>query len=413
MGLLDFFKRPAKASPKASTGGQSFDVSSVTDSHELAEFLRTGTTTAAGEQVGVRESMSVAAVYRCINLLSGVIGGMPIEFKDENTLEVAEQHHLRRLINRKPNGWQTGHEFKKLLQYCVLMKGNGYARKVRTGGKVTALLPMLPHQVKVEQKASGRIEYTYTRKNGRPLVLQQDEVLHVRGMSLDGVIGLGVLQYARETIGTSRAAEKHGGALMRNGARLAGALSHPGQLSEEAYNRLQASMADFKKDGDRFGGDIILEEGLSYNPFGMTSADAEFIENRKFSVQEICMFFGVPPHMVGFTEKATSWGSGIEQQSIGFVNYTLNDWFEAWEGAIERDLLEAEPNTIAEFNTYALLRGDLKGRWEAARIGLEMGALNTDEVRRMEGKPAKPNGEGQIFYSPPNVPQEGSTNEPD
>ena len=124
------------------------------------------------------------------------------------------------------------------------------------------------------------------------------------------------------------------------------------------------------------------------------------------------MFFGVPPHMIGFTEKSTSWGSGIEQQSIGFVNYSLNDWFEVWEGAIERDLI-TDDDEEADFNTYPLLRGDEKGRWEANQIKLQMGAMNADEVRMAEGYTAQPNGEGQEFYPPPNVAQqEGSTDEP-
>lgn len=416
MGLMDLFRRRSSAAEpnqvRASTGGQAFQVDDITSSQELAEFLRTGMETKSGEAVGPREAMAVAAVYRCTNLLCGVIGGVPIDIKDEDTLEVNRKHRVRKLLNRRPNRWQTSHEFRKMLSYALLMRGNGYARKVRDvrDGGVIALLPMHPDRTEPRQKITGEMEYEHIDNRGRDITLKQEDVFHVRGLSVDGVKGMGVLQHAREAIGMSRAAEAHGASMFRNGARVSGAFSHPQRLSDEAYDRMRALQEEFASGGDREGGAFILEEGLKYEAFGMTADEAQFIESRKFSVLDICMFFGVPPHMVGFTEKSTSWGSGIEQQSIGFVNYTLNDWFEAWEGAIERDLL-TDDEEIADFNTYPLLRGDEKGRWEANRIKLEMGAYNADEVRRDEGKPARSDGAGGRYYDPPNVPQEGNTDD--
>lgn len=403
MALFDFLRPKAKPGARPKALGQSFRIDNVTSSQELAEFLNTGLVTSAGQQVSVKSSMAVAAVFRSVAIISGVIGGLKIDIKDEETLEIDRNHTLRALLNRRPNSWQTGTDFKKLLTTWTLFRGNGYARKVRVGNRVTALIPVPPTAMTVKQLADGTLEYTHTDKSGERKVYSAEEVFHVRGMTMDGVTGVGVLEYAREAIGLSKAAEHHAAKLFANGTRIGGALKHPEQLSAEAFARLKASLDEFTADQERFGKDIILEEGMDYLPFGMTSADAEFIENRKFSVQEIAMFFGVPPHMLGFTEKQTSFGTGIEQQSIGFVNYTLNDWFEAWEGAIERDLLQDEPNNIADFNPYPLLRGDEKGRWEANQIKLQMGVFNADEVRRDEGLPAKPNDEGQVFYPPPNV----------
>ncbi|MAI35074.1 MAG: phage portal protein [Rhodopirellula sp.] len=386
--------------------------SSVKSSQELQELLQAGYQSMTGEHVGLKESLSQAAVFRCAVLISGAVSGMRIDIKDQYTNELKSKHAISKLINRRPNSWQTGNEFKKMLQNHLLFDGNAYALKVRTGRTVSSLIPILPSQMKVTQKLNGDIEYEYTPKSGKTRIYSQRDIFHLRGMSLDGIKGLSVLQYARETIGEARSAQRHGARLWKNGTRMTGALKHPGNLSDEAYNRLKSSLGDFKVDGDRYGEDLILEEGLDYVPFGMSSADAEFISSRKFSVLEIAMFFGVPPHMIGFTEKSTSWGSGIEQQSIGFVNYSLNDWFEVWEGAIERDLI-TDDDEEADFNTYPLLRGDEKGRWEANQIKLQMGAMNADEVRMAEGYPAKPNGEGQEFYPPPNVAQqEGSTDEP-
>ena len=415
MGFFNFRKAaPVKeAEPKLSRAPRSevaeFNIDSVATSQELMEFLRHGGSSHSGEPVTTKSALSVAAVYRCSAIIAGVIGGMPVKFKDEFTNVEEERHPLRRLLNRRPNQWQTGYEFKRFQTLAVLMRGNGYARKVWNGREVSSLIPLMPNRVRPEVRDDGKIEYIYTGKHGKEQKIAQEDMFHIRGMSIDGVNGVGVLEYAREAVAFSQATARHGQKLFRNGTRIGGALKHKETLSDDAYARLKASIAEFKVEGERFGGDLILEEGMEYDAFGMTSEDAEFVENRKFSVVEIAMFYGVPPHMIGLTEKSTSWGSGIEQQSIGFVNYTLNDWFEAWEGAIERDLLPYRSDLVADFDTYALLRGDETSRWESNRIKLEMGAYNTDEIRHAEGLPAKPDGSGQKFYSPPNVPQEDNS----
>ena len=388
------------AAPRAAIG-DSYDVANIEDSHQLAEFLSTGLPTSTGEVVGTQEAMSVSAVYRSVNILSGIISNLPINIKDEQSLELQWNHPARKLLNRRPNSWQSGREFKKYLMNCTLLRGNGYAYKVRRGREVIALIPMRPGAVSVEQKPDNTLEYTFTAKDGRTRKLPQDEVFHVRGMSLDGVTGLSVIGYAREAIGYSRAAEKHGGAMFKNGTHLGSVLKHPQKLSAEAREGLKASL-DAYRGADNAGKNLILEEGMDMQNLGMTASDAEFIENRKLSVLMIAMFFGVPPHLIGFTEKSTSWGSGIEQQSIGFVNYTLNDWFGAWEGAIERDLLN-DDNLIADVDDTRLLRGDIATRSTALNAYVLNGIFNPDEARAFEGKPRRADGKGDKYYDPPNT----------
>jgi HK97 family phage portal protein len=235
--------------------------------------------------------------------------------------------------------------------------------------------------------------------------LGQDDVFQVRGMTLDGVIGVSVLHYAREILGGSIAAEKHGNTLFKNGTNLGGVLKHPGSIGTEGQDTLRASLQKYRG-SENAGKTLILEEAMDYVPLGMSQIDAEFINSRKLSIVELAMFLGVPPHILGFTEGNTSLGSSIEQQSAGFVNFGLNDHFEMWEGAIERDLLDDDA-LVAEFNDHKLMRGDTAARWAAHVSAVSYGLLSPDEIREEEGKPRRLGGDE--FYPPPNM-TENKTN---
>ena len=191
---------------------------------------------------------------------------------------------------------------------------------------------------------------------------------------------------------------------MKDGQFVTGVLEHPNKLSPEAFNRLKASLAE-KSGAENTGKSLILEEGMKWGQVGMSAKDMQFLEQRDFQRYDIAMFFGVPPHMLGATEKTTSWGSGIEQQGIGFVTYTLNDWLKTWEEAIKRDLIaEREWDTHdARFYTQGLMRGDVKARWEAHTKGLQWGVVSPDEVRALEDMNPRPDGGGAIYYPPPNT----------
>ncbi|KKJ75438.1 hypothetical protein WH95_18530 [Kiloniella litopenaei] len=403
MGFRDWFRGdqvPAKEENTPQAMGQTYDLSNVTSSQELADYMRSGKETASGVAVGESESLQVSTVFRCVNLLCGVIGTVPIRIKDEETLKVDYKNPISVLINRKPNGWQTAQEFRKYLQMCVLLRGNGYAYKVRSGSKIVSLIPMPPSQTEVKQENDLSLKYTYTRRDGTKVEFAQDDIFHLRGMSLDGVKGLSVIQYAREAIGFSKAASDHGSSTFKNGTNLGAVLEHPKSMGPDAQKRLRDGLEKYRGSKNA-GKTLILEEDMKYKSLGMTFEDAEFVENKKFSVIEIAMFFGVPPHMIGFTETSTSWGSGIEQQSMGFVNYTLNDWFETWTGATERDLLSNRMDLVAEVDSSKLLRGDIAARSEANAKSLQWGYRSPNEVRRSEGLP--PREGGDRFYEPPNT----------
>ena len=409
MGIFGLFKRRHQSDHRPMAMGQTISLDSITNSKELADWLRSGgAMTASGAAVTPETAMKVAAVFRCVDLISGAISSLPIDVNrdlGENRKEPAKDHYLWRLLRRRPNEWMTPVEFKRLLMTHLLLRGNGFARIVRgVGGRVISLIPMSPERMEVEQLDNLSLKYTYTRKDGTKIELNQRDVFHVRGLSFDGIVGVSPITYARESIGLSMQAERFGARLFKNGTSLAAVLKHPQHLSEEAIARLKEGLEHFRGADNAFK-TMILEEGMDLTPIGMTSEDAQYIALREFQRGEIYQIFGVPPHMAGDTQKTTSWGSGIEQMTIGFVTHTLTSWMTSWEQAIVRDLLSDRDNDIyVRFNTRALLKGDVKTRFGAYREALQWGWLSPDEVRALEDMNPRDDGNGGVYYEPPNAP---------
>lgn len=395
-------KLPA-ASPRASFQDASGGIVIAT-SQQLEEALRSGSLTASGATVTPNSALRVAAVYACVRIISGAVATLPLHIKrrvDERTREDASDTPIWTVLRKKPNRWQTPSQFRRMLQAHLLLRGNAYAMIVRSRGLVQELIPLHPDRVEVKQTDDLALDCVYTRQDGRRIKLAQTEVFHLVGLTLDGVHGASAIAYARETIGLSLAMEDHGATTFRNGARVSGVLKHPNKLGPEAVARLKAGLEEFRAGGEQEGKNLILEEGMDYARIAMTAEDAQWIESRKFSRTDIAMFFGVPPHMIGDTEKSTSWGTGIEQQSIGFVAYTLEDHLTMWEEAINRDLIGADDNLYARFNRAALVKGDIKARWEAYVKGLQWGVYSPNEIRALEDQ--NPREGGDVFYPPPNT----------
>jgi len=396
---------------------QTFDLTGMSE-QDLQDFLRIGggSATASGVTVNQASALRVAAAWRCVNIIAGTIGSLPldlIERQSESVRAPAVGHPLRRVLTVKPNQWQTPAEFKRLMQTHLLLRGNAYALKVRVGTRVVGLIPLHPDRVIVEQLSDYSMRYRVTLKDGSQSVFGAGDIFHLRGLSLDGVKGLSVLSHMRESLGLALVSERAGADMMRNGQVVGGVLEHPGKLTPEAFERLKASLAEKRASGSDAGGTMILEEGMKFDTISMTARDMQFLEQRDFQRYDIAMFFGVPPHMIGATEKTTSWGSGIEAQGIAFVTYTLNDWLKVWEEAIKRDLIaEAEWDRLdARFYTQGLMRGDVKARWEAYTKGLQWGVYSPNEVRTLEDMNPRPDGE--TYYLPPNASGNGVADEPE
>jgi HK97 family phage portal protein len=331
-------------------------------------------------------ALTSPAVYRSVSLISGAVGSMPIQIRQKVRGERKEvsDHWIVPLLKRKPNKWQTPQQFKRQLQTHLLLRGNGFAYKVGTAkGGYSQLIPMHPDRVEVKQADDWSLQYIWTAKDGSRRTLSQSEVLHLVGLSVDGVTGVSVLKAASDTIGQSIAMRRHGRAVFENSTRIGGVLTHPKLLSDDSVRRLRESMEEYKGP-ENAGRSLVLEEGLSYSQMAMTMEDAQFVEASGLNRSEIYQFFGLPPHMAGDTEKATSWGTGIEAMSLGFVNYTLNDWLVCWEEVIARDLLSAEPDMYVTFNRNSLVRGDIKTRWGAYAQARQWGIQTPNEIRALE-----------------------------
>lgn len=394
--------KPPASQPRASIpdGGIVIDTPK-----KLEDALRSGAATASGVTVNAGNAMRSAAVYACVRIRSGVVANMPLHIKrrvDARTREDASDHPLWGIFRRRPNRWQTPSQFKRMLTTHLLLRGNAYALIVRSRGNVQALIPLHPDRVECTQNDDLSLRYVYTRKDGRRIELQQNEMFHLVGLTLDGVHGVSVITYARETIGSSLAMEEHGATVFKNGARVSVVLKHPGQLGKEGLEFLKSSLDDYRSGGESEGKALILEEGMGVERLAMTSEDAQWIESRKFTRGDIAMFFGVPPHMIGDTEKSTSWGTGIDSQTQGFVTFSAEDDLTTWEETINRDLVAANDNDIyARFNRSALVKGDITVRWSAHVKALQWGVMSPNEVRALED--LNPRDGGDIFYPPPNT----------
>lgn len=416
MGYFTNLLAAVAGRPKA----QTFDLTNMSP-EQVREFLRIGGSmeTQAGVSINDTSAMRVAAAWRCVNIISGTVGTLPLDLirrVSEVERQPARGHPLRKVLTVKPNQWQTPSEFRRLMQAHLLLRGNAYALKVKVGRDIVALVPIHPDKVMAEQLDDMTMEYRVTLKGGRQTTYSAKEIFHLRGMSLDGAKGMSVLSHMRESLGLALSAETAGAKLMKNGQFISGVLTHPNKLSPDAYERLKASIRE-SGGSENAGNTRILEEGMTWAATSLSAKDLQFLEQRDFQRYDIAMFFGVPPHMLGATEKQTSWGSGIEQQGIGFVTYTLNDWLKTWEEAIKRDLIdEREWETLdARFFTQGLMRGDVKARTAFYIAMLQWGVFNPNKVLQLEDE--NPREGGDVYYDPPNTaggqkPIEGEGDEP-
>ncbi|MCV9965466.1 phage portal protein [Pararhizobium sp. BT-229] len=356
--------------------------------------------------VNTESAMRAAAVYACVRLKAGAVATMPLDVKrrlSDGIRKDASDTPLWRLLRRKPNSWQTPSQFRRMMQAHLMLRGNAYAMIVRSvgpGRAVTALIPMHPDRVKCCQNDDLSLTYTYTTRTGRTVDLKQSEVFHLVGLTLDGVTGVSVLTYAREAIGEALAMTQHGAAMFKNGARVSGALTHPGKLGDAEFENLKTSLDEFRAEGERDGKAMILEEGMKFERIAMTSVDAQWVESRKFSRSEIAMFFGVPPSMIGDNSGSDSnWGTGLEQKTNGFVAYSLEDDLTTWEETIHRDLIaDEESDLYVRFNRAALVKGDIKTRFDAYMKARQMKVFSANDVRALEDM--NPVEGGDVYENP-------------
>ena len=345
-------------------------------------FYMGGTT--AGKTVTERSAMQMTAVYSCVRILAEAVAGLPLhlyKYTDGGGKEKALDHPLYRLLHDEPNPEMSSFVFRETLMTHLLLWGNAYAQVIRNGkGEVIALYPLMPNKMSVDRDENGRLYYTYYRGSDEAIknkdfavTLQPSDVLHIPGLGFDGLVGYSPIAMAKNAIGMAIACEEYGAKFFANGAAPGGVLEHPGTIKDP--QRVRESWQS------TFGGSgnankiAVLEEGMKYTPIGISPEQAQFLETRKFQINEIARIFRVPPHMVGDLEKSS------------FSN-------------IERALLSHDEKAMyfAKFNLEGLLRGDYQSRMNGYAIGRQNGWMSANDIRELENLDRIPAEEGGDLY---------------
>lgn len=352
----------------------------------------------AGVPVTESGILGLSAAWACVNLLAGTIASLPIMVyrTDANgDRTVAKDHALYRVLHDSPNYDQTALDFWEGGQAALELRGNMHARIERIGGRIVALHPIIDPAV--TRQSNGSLRYRWT-ENGKSYDEPQENVFHVRGFGGSPLGGMSTLSYGRQVFGLSLAINGAAQTTFANGVRPSLILTPPAErtLPGEVRERVEKALQEKHAGAMNAGRPLLLEGGLTPHQVSFSPEDAQMLESRSFSVEEICRFFEVPPHMIGHTEKSTSWGTGLEEQTLRFQKFTLRRRLKRIEQAIMKQLLtpsDRAAGIVVEFNLEGLLRADSKGRSEFYRTMTQIGAMTINEVRGLENLPPVAGGE--------------------
>ena len=360
----------------------------------------------SGKRVNDRTALQHTVVYACVRVLSEAIAQLPLHVYKytDNGKERVTKHPLYFLLHDQPNPEMTSFIFRETLMGHILIYGNAFAQIIRNGrGDVIGLYPLPPDKVKVDRDDKNRLVYIYSRydeanpnmKVQGDIVLRAEDVLHIPGLGFDGLVGYSPIALAKNAIGISLACEEYGSAFFANGASPSGVLEHPGVIKDpervrNAWQRAYGSGNAHKT--------AILEEGMKYTPISIPNNEAQFLETRKFQIEEIARLYRVPLHMIGDLEHATF--SNIEQQSLEFVKYTLDPWIVRWEQSLQKALLgESEKGEyFIKFNVEGLLRGDYASRMQGYSTARQNGWMSANDIRELEDMNMIPDELGGNLY---------------
>jgi len=360
----------------------------ITTSRELALSLGLiGLDSSSGQPVNAATALNQSTVYSCIRVLTQTISSLPVHIirSDGETREKVDNHSCRNILSLKPNAWQTAQQFWAMQIGHLQLRGNAYALIDRRpgGNEIRSLIPLNPDSVSVEQNDDGTLTYKH-RVNGQSVVYSQEQIFHLKGLALDGVRGLSPIEAQRDSIGLAKAQESHGAALFRNGATPSGVFHTDSTLSDEGYDRLKENLETYRGAANAHQ-TVILEDGLSWQQLSMTSEDSQWLGSRAFQAHEICGIYGIPPWKVGLMDKATF--NNTEQMQLHFVQESVTPWLVNMEQTASTQLLtrsELEQGYRVKLSVEGLLRGDVKTRFEAYRLGIDMGVYSPNEVRSLE-----------------------------
>lgn len=354
----------------------------------------------SGESVTAERLLGLSTAWACVNLHAGTIGSLPFlvyRKRADGSAEVARDHWLFRLIHDSPNADQTALDFWEFMQAVLELRGNAlaYAPKA-AGGRTIALQPIPWDYVSVKRLDNGDLQYTYPNDKGEPQVRRQNEVFHIRGFGGGPLGGLSTLAFGRHVFGLAIALDKAAGATFKNGLRSPGILKFKDWLKGEQRKETREYLEREHLGAGKSGKPLILEGGVEWQTMSLSPEDAQMLQSRTFSVEEMCRFFQAPPVLVGHTEKVSAWGSGIEQIIQGYIKFGLRRRCKRIEQAVHKQLLTAKDRAdgiFVEFAIEGLLRGDPKARAEFYRVMTASGIMSINECRRLENLPPVPGGD--------------------
>ena len=361
----------------------------------------------AGKRVTERSAMQMTAVYSCVRILAEAVAGLPLHFykyKDDGSKEKALDNSLYHLLHDEPNPEMSSFVFRETLMTHLLLWGNAYAQIIRNGkGEIIALYPLMANKMQVDRDENGQLYYIYTRSSdeaktmeGITVYLSPRDVLHIPGLGFDGLVGYSPIAMAKNAIGLAMATEEYGAKFFANGAAPSGVLEHPGTIKDPA--RLRENWNATFGGSANSGKVAVLEEGMKYTPISISPEQAQFLETRKFQINEIARIFRVPPHMLADLEKSSF--SNIDQQSLEFVKYTLDPWVIRWEQSLYRSLLtpEEKKKYFFKFNLEGLLRGDYASRMSGYATARQNGWMSANDIRELENLDRIPSELGGDLY---------------
>lgn len=364
--------------------------------------------TTSGKPVNERTAMQTTAVYACVRILAEAVASLPLhvyEYQDDGGKKLVHDHPLYYLLHDEPNPEMTSFVFRETLMSHLLIWGNAYAQIIRDGaGRALGLYPLLPDKMDVQRDDRGNIYYVYSRNSDEnpmfkeygDIRLKAEDVLHIPGLGFDGLIGYSPIAMAKNAVGMTLACEEYGASFFANGANPGGVLEHPGVLKDpskvrESWNSVYRGVNNAHKIA-------VLEEGMKYQQIGIPPEEAQFLETRKFQINEIARLYRIPPHMVGDLDKSSF--SNIEQQSLEFVKYTLDPWVIRWEQSLQRSLLlpGEKGKYFIKLNVDGLLRGDYQSRMNGYAVGRQNGWFSANDIREMENMNPIPDEQGGNLY---------------
>lgn len=372
-----------------------------------------GEPTAAGVHVDHETAYRMTAVYRGIALLAGLIGAMPLHAY-RRTPGKGRERYPSPLID-SPHPDKTPFEVWEFAGQSLVSWGNSYQHKRRDRlGRVRELEPIHPSTVRVERRdawisgAAPTGKRFFVRDGGVEREYTPHQLLHIPGLSYDGLVGMSPVGLARQNIGLGLAAEAFGARLFDKGALIQGVLQTEQTLAAESAGALKAQWRAKTAGGGNHWDIPVLDSGATYKPIALPPEDAQYMQTRRYSVVEVARLFGLPPHLLGDVERSTSWGTGIEQQNMQMLVFTADPWLVRVEQRVTREAV-LDSTQYVRFNRAALLRADTAQRFMAYQRAVNNGWMNADEIRGLEDMDPLPDGTGATFYRPANVVPVGPT----